>query len=200
MIGLTPSRRTLNYGAGVGYNSDLGLFGQFIYDDRDFDWRAFPWLNPPVPFRGGGQRLRIEAMPGAEAQRYLASFTEPYFAQCAGQPVALSLSGFYFERDYFDWDERRFGGRVGLSYYLTQALLLSAKFRIENVDITDPRIPVPELVRSLGDSELFGASIGLAYDTRNSPYAPTQGSYLSASYEHVFGTFDYPRGIIQYKK
>ncbi len=81
LIGLTPSRRTLNYGAGVGFNSDLGLFGQFIYDDRDFDWRAFPWLNPPVPFRGGGQRLRIEAMPGANAQRYLASFTEPYFAQ-----------------------------------------------------------------------------------------------------------------------
>lgn len=199
VVGLTPSRQSLNFGAGVGFNSDLGLFGQFIYDDRDFDWRAAPWLNPPVPFRGGGQRLRIEAMPGTEAQRYLVSFTEPYFARWAGQPIALNLSGFYFERDYFDWDERRFGGRVGLSYNLSRELVLRTTVRVENVDVSNPRLLVPELQRSLGEHELYGAGIKLAYDTRDNPYAPTVGGFFSAGFEQVFGTFDYPRGTVNFK-
>jgi|GEM_PF-754307 len=199
VIGLTPNRRSLNYGMGVGFNSDLGVFGQFIYDDKDFDLSAFPWRNPPVPFRGGGQRFRVEAMPGNEAQRYLVSWTEPYFMQVAGQPLALNVSGFYFDRDFFDWDERRFGGRVGLSYYLSPQLLLSTKFRAENIDLSNPRLPVPELSRALGDSELFGAGVSLAYDTRDNAYAPTEGGYLSATFEQVFGTFDYPRGTVNWK-
>lgn len=200
IVGLTPSSQTLNYGAGVGFNSDLGVFGQFVYDDRDFDLFAPPWRNPPVPFRGGGQHLRIEATPGVEAQRYLVSFTEPYFGRFGGQPVALNLSGFYFERDYFDWDERRYGGRVGLGYYLSRQLALNLKFRIENVDVSRPRILVPELQRSLGDSELYGAGLSLAYDTRDNPYTPTEGGYFSAGFEQVFGTFDYPRGTVSLKQ
>lgn len=199
VIGLTPNPRSLNYGMGVGFNSDLGVFGQFVYDDKDFDLTAFPWRNPPVPFRGGGQRFRVEAMPGNEAQRYLVSLTEPFFMQFAGQPVSLNVSGFYFDRDFFDWDERRFGGRVGLSYALSSRLLFSTKFRAENVDLSNPRVLVPELAQALGDSELYGASASLAYDTRDNAYAPTEGGYLSASFEQVFGTFDYPRGTVNWK-
>lgn len=200
VIGATPSSQTMHYWAGVGFNSDLGLFGQFIYDERDFDWRAPPWINSRSPFRGGGQRLRIEAMPGDVAQRYLVSFTEPYLSQFGGRPVSLNLSAFYFDRNYFHWDERRFGGRIGLGYEISRTLSLNAKFRIENVDISKPRLVVPELARSLGDSELYGAGINLVNDNLDSPFAPTEGTYLGLGAEYVFGNFEYPRGTVNYKR
>ena len=196
----TPGASSLSYFAGVGYNTDLGLFGRLFYEDRDFDWTAFPWRNPPVPFRGGGQRLRLEAMPGTEAQRYLVSFTQPYFMYFGRQPVSLNLSGFYFERDYFDWDERRFGGRIGLGYNVNDALSLNAKFRVENVELSNPRNIVPELTRSLGDHDLYAGGLGLAYDSRDRPYAPSSGAYLEIGGEYVFGSFEYPRGTVDYRR
>ena len=200
IIGATPSSQTTHYWAGLGFNSDLGLFGQFIYDERDFDLHAPPWRNVRSPFRGGGQRLRIEAMPGAEAQRYLVSFTEPYFTQFGGRPVSLNVSGFFFDRDFFEWDERRFGGRVGFGYDVSQNLSLQAKFRIEDVRLTDPRLVVPELARSLGDSELYGIGLSLAYDTRDSRFLPSEGAYLGLGAEYVFGSFEYPRANVNYQR
>ena len=63
-------------------------------------------------WRGDGQHFRLEAAPGTEVQRYLASFTEPYFLDT---PVSFGLSGSYFNRRYQDWDEQRLGGRVVVS-------------------------------------------------------------------------------------
>ena len=200
VVGLTPSANTLHYGAGIGFNSDLGVFGQFIYDDQNFDCRATPWRNPPTPWRGGGQRLRLEALPGNEAQRYLISFTEPFCFWCGSQPIGLNLSAFFFDRDYYDWDERRYGARIRFRSKLSRQLVFNATARAEGVEITNPRKLVPELTRSLGKSELYGIGVSLAYDTRDKPYAPTEGGHLNAEVEWVFGTFSYPRGVVRYKR
>ena len=199
-VNVTPSTQSLNYFAGLGFNSDQGVFGRLSYDDRDFDWTAVPWRNPPIPFRGGGQRLRIEAMPGSQVQRYLVTFDQPFFSWFGGKPVSFHLSGHYFERDYYDWDERRTGGRFGFGYGINSALSLQTKFTIENVDISDPRILVPELQRSLGDHERYAGAINLIYDTRDIPYAPSSGTYLELGFEQIFGSFDYPRGTVDYRR
>src|SRR5204862_215536 len=67
---------------GVAVNSDAGLVGQILLDEQSFDitrpptsWDDF-WSGRA--FRGGGERLRIEAAPGTQVQRYLISFQEPY--------------------------------------------------------------------------------------------------------------------------
>lgn len=192
--------QSLNYFAGVGFNTDLGLFGRFVYDDRDFDWTAPPWRNPPVPWRGGGQHLRLEAMPGLEAQRYLVSFTQPYFAQFGGRPISFNVSGFYFDRDYFDWDETRYGGRFGFGYNLNRELSLSTKFRAENVEVSDPRLIVPEVERSLGDHELYAAGATLTFDNRDTPFVPNSGTYLELGFEQVFGSFEYPRASVDFRR
>ena len=199
-VNVTPSAQAISYFAGLGFNSDQGVFGRLSYDDRDFDWSAFPWRNPPVPFRGGGQRLRLEAMPGAEMQRYLVSFEQPFFSWFGGRPVSFNLSGHYFERDYFDWNERRFGGRFGFGYGISDALALRTKFRVENVDVSDPRLPVPILQRSVGDHELYAGAVSLTYDTRDIPYAPSSGTYLDLGFEQVFGSFEYPRGTVDFRR
>ena len=75
---------------GAGINSDLGLTGQIIIDERNFDWQRVPTSIDDVlngkAFRGAGQGFRVEAMPGREVQRYMVQFTEPYLGGTRVQP------------------------------------------------------------------------------------------------------------------
>lgn len=187
---------------GVGVNSDAGLTAQVVIDEYNFDWRRFPRSVDEIvngtAWRGGGQRLRIEAIPGSQLQRYLVNFTEPYLFDTN---ISLNLSGFLYDRRYFDWDEQRLGGRIGLGYRLTPDLSLTTGLRMENVNIRDPRVRgVSELEEVLGDNSLFSGRVALTHDTRDSPFAATEGHFLEIAYEQTFGSFDYPRGNVDYRR
>ncbi len=199
--------RTGRFMFGMGVNSDLGVTGQITVDERNFDWRRPPTSFQDVvngtAWRGGGQGFRLEAQPGTQVQRYLVSFTQPYLY--LGQiptPFSLNLSGFFYNRQYFDWDEERLGGRVALGYRLTHDLSLSAAVRAENVDINDIRVAgvVPELDEVVGSNGLYSGKLTATHDTRDTPFAATEGHLIEMSYEQVFGTFDYPRGEIDYRQ
>jgi outer membrane protein insertion porin family len=187
---------------GVGINSDAGLTAQVVLDEYNFDWKRFPrstsdFMNGTA-WRGAGQRLRIEAIPGSQLQRYLVNFTEPYLFD---SNVSLNLSGFLYDRDYFDWQEQRLGGRIGLGYRLTPDLSLSGGMRLENVNISDPRVGnVAELNEVVGDNALYSGRISLTHDTRDSPFAATEGHLLEFGFEQVFGSFSYPRGTVDYRR
>jgi len=194
--------RTGQFTIGAAINSDAGLTGQIILDERNFDITRLPrswddFLNGTA-FRGAGQALRIEAIPGNRVERYLVSFTEPYFLDTQ---VSMNVSGFLFQRGYFDWAEERLGGRLGFGYRLTPDLSLAWSIRGENVKVFNPRVHgVPELDAALGDHDLFGGRVTLTHDTRDLPFIPTEGHYLELSYEQVFGSFDYPRGELDFRK
>jgi outer membrane protein insertion porin family len=120
---------------GVAVNSDAGLVGQILLDEQSFDITRPPtsWEDfvSGKAWRGGGQRLRIEAAPGTQVQRYLVSFTEPYLFD---SPYSLGLSGSFFTRKYRDWDEQRAGGRVQLGYqWVENDLSTSLAYRGEDV-------------------------------------------------------------------
>ena len=194
--------RTGRFMLGMGVNSDAGVTGQIVVDERNFDIARFPTslqdLTDGTAFRGAGQGFRIEAMPGTVVQRYLASFTEPYLFN---MPVSLNVSGFLYDRRYFDWSERRVGGRVALGYRLTHDLSVSAALRLENVTITDPRVlGVPELDEVLGNNDLYSGRFTVTHDTRDIPFFPTEGHLAEFSYEQAFGDFDYPRAEMDYRR
>ena len=192
--------RTGRFMFGVGVNSDAGVTGQITIDERNFDISRYPTSFDDVlngtALRGAGQGFRMEAQPGNRVQRYLISFTNPYLFSTN---VSLSTSAFYYDRNYFDWTESRYGGRLGFGYRLTPDLSTSFSLRAENVNIFDPRVlGVEELDRSLGNTDLFSGTVQLAHDTRDLPFMPTEGHLLQMSYEQAFGSFDYPRGEIDY--
>jgi outer membrane protein insertion porin family len=192
-------RQTGRLMLGVGVNSDAGLVGNFVLDEQNFDITRLPrsWddVRTGRAWRGAGQRFRIEANPGTVVQRYAVSFQEPYLF---GSPVQLSLSGFYFTRIYRDWSEERVGGKVGLGYLLTQDLSVRGTFRGEEVTIFDPRDPAPpQLTEVVGNNTLLGFGLGMSHDTRDSPFLPTQGHLVSADFEQVTGSFNYPRAILE---
>ncbi|MEM7457727.1 MAG: BamA/TamA family outer membrane protein, partial [Planctomycetota bacterium] len=188
---------------GGAYNSDNGIIGQITIDERNFDiWRfprSFREIADGTAWRGAGQSFRLELTPGADVERYLVSFGEPYLFNT---PISLNVSGYLFTRQYFDWNEQRLGGRVSLGYRLTPFLSVSAGVRAENVEISDVRLPgaAPDLDAVVGNTDLYVGHVSLVHDTRDHPFLATTGSYLSMTFNQGFGEFDYSRGDIELRR
>ncbi|MCG8450462.1 MAG: BamA/TamA family outer membrane protein, partial [Pirellulales bacterium] len=211
---------------GLGVNSDAGIIGNFVIDERNFDWRRYPTsfedIRNGLAFRGDGQRFRLDASPGSEVNRYLVSFQEPYLFDT---PLSLGLSGSFFDRRFRDWDEERLGGRVAIGWqWVERDVSANVSYRGENVTVTNapggleipgspgdplamppipPTAPIPanpDLAEVLGSNSLHGFKVTVINDTRDSSFLPTQGRYLEMSGEYVTGSFDYPRVMVDYRR
>jgi len=192
---------------GAGMNSDLGFVGSFVIDERNFDWTRFPRsledIRNATAWRGAGQHFRLEAVPGTQVQRYMVTFQEPYLMNTA---VSLGLSGFFYDRRFYEWQEQRLGGRVSLGYQFTHDLSGSFSFRGEKVNVHDPLIPVdsplcpPELRDVVGDNALYGFGFQLAHDTRDSAFLATEGHLIELGIEQVIGSFQYPRAELDLRR
>lgn len=187
---------------GGAYNSDAGVTGQIIIDERNFDLLRFPRSFRDViegrAFRGGGQRFRMELVPGSRVQRYMVSLTEPYLLD---SNVSLRVSGYFFNRNYFDWDEERLGGEIQLGYRLTPDLSLGVSVRAENIDVSNPRLNTsPQLNSVLGDTDLYVGRFTLTHDTRDHPFLPTEGRYMEIGLSQGFGEYDFGRADLDMRK
>ncbi len=77
-------QRTGSLMFGLGVNSDAGLVGSVVLNEKNFDI-----LRPPTclddllrgrAWRGAGQEFRMEAVPGTQRQRHSVSFRDPLYA------------------------------------------------------------------------------------------------------------------------
>jgi outer membrane protein insertion porin family len=201
-IDVTPGR-TGNFQIGGTVNSDAGVAGQISVSERNFDILAFPrsWddIVAGRAFRGAGQNFRVEAMPGNTVSRYMVSFSDPFMFGYL--PYSFSSNGFYFDRRYRDWDENRVGGRLALGYRITPDLSLSVGITGQQVKVDNLRIlGIPELDKIQGDHDLWTGQVKLSYFSLDHPFDPTEGYALDLTYDQTFGSFDYPRGIIDYRR
>ena len=190
----------------VGVNSDLGLLGSVVIDEQNFDWTRWPrsWndIRTATAFRGAGQRFRLEAMPGTQLQRYTVNFTEPYLFDTR---ISLGLSGYYYDRRFVEWTERRIGGRVALGYQFRPDLSGSIAYRGESVGVWDPQVGLsgvvpPELQAVLGENALHSFRAQITLDTRDNAFLPTEGWLVEVGFEQTIGTFVYPRGDFDIRK
>jgi len=180
---------------GVGVNSNTGLVGNIVLSEQNFDI-----LRPPTSFadiingkafRGGGQKFKIEAMPGTQVSRYLIDWQDPYFMD---SNYNLGVSGYYSTRFYRNWSEDRTGGRVRLGRMLTQRWSASAAIRLEEIDLFNPTLPSPQLLHdAVGANFLSTVRGSLIHDTRDAAFNSSTGHYFELSYEQAFGQFNYPR-------
>jgi outer membrane protein assembly factor BamA len=183
---------SLMFGASV--NSDAGLVGSIVLNERNFDI-----LRPPTSwddiwegraFRGGGQEFRIEAVPGTQVQRYSASWREPYLFDL---PYSLSTSAYYFQRSYNEDLETRTGFNAAIGHQLNRYWNASVGFRVENVNISNvPDYAPPAYTSVIGDNFLIAPRVTVARDDRDSYLRPTEGSLITATYEQLLGEFSAP--------
>ncbi len=194
--------QTGRFSVGGSVNSDLGVAGNFVLEERNFDIRNWPSRPSDLlngAFRGAGQNFRAELVPGNRVQRYTLNWTEPNLFGYS--PFSLSVGGFYFTRIYRDWTEQRLGARVAIGYEVTPDLSLSTELRGEDVNISSLRITgLPALDRVAGSNDLYAGRVRLAHNTRDSPFLPTEGHLLELIYDQTFGEFDYPRGQVNFSR
>ena len=192
---------------GGAVNSDAGVTGQITLDERNFDIMRWPTsfqdMFSGTAFRGAGQTFRIEAAPGSAFDRYTINFADPNLF--GYKPVSMSISGFLVDRRFNDWDENRLGGRLSFGYRITPDLSISVGLSGQSVEVTNPRVlGIPQLDAVLKDNvgrnELYGASVSLKHDTRNSPIQSSEGHYFDFTFEQAFGDFDYSRFELEYRK
>jgi outer membrane protein insertion porin family len=186
--------RTGSLMLGAGINSDNGFVGSIVLNERNFDILRFPTSFADFfdgkAFRGAGQELRIEAVPGTQIQRYTVSVREPFLFD---QPYSLLVSGYYRDRIFNEYTEGRVGARVSLGHQFTKEWGASVGFRAEDVNVSNIAFGAPpDYTNAYGHNTIAAPSLTVAYDTRDSFLRPTEGGKLEFSYEHVFGTNTFP--------
>jgi outer membrane protein insertion porin family len=192
--------QTGRFMVGVGVNSNAGVVGSIVLDEQNADITRLPtsWRDfiEGRAFRGAGQQLRIEAVPGTQVSRYSLIFRQPYLFDTR---IQFGLSGYYFQRYYQDWLEERLGGRVSLGYQFPYVpdLSVNTAMRMEKVNISQPTVPTPpQLARVLGDSGLFVWENAIVHDTRDNTFLATQGHRLMLGFDQAFGDYSFSRGTI----
>jgi outer membrane protein assembly complex protein YaeT len=191
---------SLMFGASV--NSDAGLVGSIVLNEKNFDI-----LRPPTSiddlldgraFRGGGQEFRLEAVPGTEVQRYSATWREPYLLD---MPYSLTVSAYYFEREYNEDVEARTGFNVSISHRLNRNWSVGLGLRLENVNISNVPYWAPvDYTSVVGNNFLVAPRVTIARDDRDSVLRPTEGSLIQLTYEELFGEFVSPILTLQASK
>lgn len=187
---------------GVGVNSDAGLSGSIVLNERNFDITRVPLSMDELlsgrAFRGAGQEFRLEAVPGTQFQRYTASFREPSLFD---SPYSLGTSGYFFQRAYTEYSEQRLGGRGVIGRKIGPLWSTNFAVRAENVDVYNvPFYFPPDITRYNGSHFQVGLRGSLTRDSRDSYLRPTEGSQLEMGYEQVFGSYTFPLFSIEGSK
>jgi outer membrane protein assembly factor BamA len=193
--------RTGMVGLQFGVNSNAGVNGTLAVNQRNFDLFKFPtsWddLFGGRAFRGGGQELRLQAMPGTVFQRYEVTWREPFLFD---QPYGLTTSFYYSGRGFFEYNENRYGGRVTVDRRLDEYGVWHANFstRVEGVNLYGvPDFAPNSIKKDAGNGFLLGLRGGITRDTRDSFLMPTTGSLLDFNVEQVLGTNQFPIGTVE---
>jgi outer membrane protein assembly complex protein YaeT len=187
---------------GAGVTSDAGLTGSIVLNERNFDI-----CNPPLSiddilngraWRGAGQELRLEAVPGTQLQRYSATFREPRLFDSL---FSLTVGGYYYTRNFDEYNESRVGFRTAIGRQLNKYWSAQIGLRVEDIDVFDvaPGAPV-DYTSVEGHNFLVGVRPAIIRDTRDSYLRPTQGSITEVSFEQCFGQATFPLFNIDFNK
>jgi outer membrane protein insertion porin family len=186
--------------AGGGASSGKGEVAYFRLFQPNFDLFRLPdaWNDWSGAFRGGGQLLDLEVVPGTRESLYRLRFAEPHFLRSG---VALALSG---DTEYLDrptYRESRFGGAVKIEGRLDDARRLSASLayvadfvRIDQLDSDAP----PDVVEAEGRDFLGYPRLEMIYDDRvfnfySGPAGFTAGARLDIAGSPTGSSVDFAR-------
>jgi outer membrane protein insertion porin family len=179
---------------GVGFNSNAGATGSVVLNERNFDifrWpTSFDDLFSGTAFRGAGQELRLEAVPGTQLQRYTFQFREPYLFD---SQYGLNVSGYYYTRIYNEYDEQRTGSRVGISRRFGRFWTGDVTARVENIAGRNIPFYAPiDYQQVQGNNFLTSLRLGITRDSRDSYLRATDGSVFNVSIEQATGDYTFP--------
>ena len=188
-------QNTASFNLGGAVSTDSGFFGRISLNQRNFDITDTPdsigELLAGRAFRGGGQTLNIEALPGNDFQRYEISLSEPHLLD-----TNYSGSGRIFFRDriFDEFDENRLGAGFSLGRSFGTRWSGAINVRLETVDITDIDPDQAVDFFEFSDNQRFIA-VGprLVRNTLDNRFLPTRGTRTELSVTQFAGDIDFTR-------
>ena len=170
---------------GAGFSSVDHLIGFAELSQNNFD--LFNWGK----FTGGGQKARVGVQASHDYTNADLSFTEPWFLDHLVSRLALDVDLFLHNHSYHEYDQRRFGGDIGVSRHIPWVGRLGLSLNAEKVSLDDiiegdfEYLDEPGRIYRYTDEndDYFLGSLKLAwtYDTRDRPFVPTSGTRASVS-------------------
>ncbi len=133
-------------------------------------------------FFGLGISGSLSAEVSGRRQQFSAQVTDPYFFDSnwifSGNAYRVSVL-------YDDFRRNAFGGGIEFGRRLFDFSSVSLGYRIEDVDLTDFNLIVPEFFRNNADGLTSSGVLTLQRDTRNNPLVTTKGDYESLILEYA---------------
>jgi len=176
--------KTGTFSFGGGYSTVDQLVGFVEIEQKNFDWRNFPY------FTGAGQNLRFRASLGSVTNSFDLSFTEPWLFD---YPVSFGFDAYRREhkRDTdvgYGYDEDVIGGDLRLGRELSEYLRGDLMYRCESIDITNISDDASnDLKKEQGKNTISSFTASLAYDSRDNVFDTLKGDLLTGSLECAGG-------------
>ncbi len=189
---------------GAAVNSDSGVSGLFTLNQRNFDIAdvpdSFDELLRGRAFRGAGQNFTLQASPGTEQQLYTLGITEPSVLE---SEYGLSTNLLFRDREFDEYSEERYGGRVRVGRRFGEIWGGGVNFRGESVDLRDVDPSAPVDVFEVADRNLVtSVGVDLTRSTVDNRFRPTRGTRLELTAEQIGalgGDFNFSRFAAEYQ-
>lgn len=187
--------KTGAFSFGGGYSTVDEFMGFVEIEQRNFDWRNFPY------FTGDGQDLKLRASFGTISDSYSLSFTEPWLFD---YPVSFGFDLYRqsHERESdvgYGYDEKRTGGDIRLGKEISEYLRADLMYRYDMVDISDVSTDATDdLKKEVGENSISSLEFGLVEDRRDNRFIPTKGYLLSGSLETAGGPFGGDKDFLKF--
>ncbi len=178
--------KTGSFSFGGGYSSVDKLIGFIEVEQKNFDWKNFPY------FTGAGQDLRLRASFGMISSGFDLSYTNPWVFD---YPVSFGFDAYRHIREReedvgYAYDEKITGGDLRLGKELSEYVKGNITYRYDVIDISnvDPAAS-SALLKEAGTNTVSSLTPGLTFDSRDNVFDPRIGNLVSGSFELAGGPF-----------
>lgn len=131
-------------------------------------------------FMGRGQTLAFQALLSSMRTLFTVRFYEPHFFD---SDFSFSLNVYNYQQDYDDFARGSTGGEMTWGYWITDDLVSTIGYKIEDVSASRGRRGAAPLANLFDDGLTSSLQLALIFDTRDDRMFPTNGWYLNGSVE-----------------
>ena len=176
--------KTGTFSFGGGYSSVDKLMGFVEIEQKNFDWKNFPY------FTGDGQNISLRTSIGTVSKGFDLSFTEPWVFD---YPISFGFDAYNrtHERETdigYGYDEKVTGGDLRLGKEISEYLRASLMYRYDTIEISNiVSTASAELKKEEGKNTVSSMSFGLSFDSRDNVFDTKKGDLLSGSLECAGG-------------
>ncbi|MCU0665535.1 MAG: outer membrane protein assembly factor BamA [Candidatus Omnitrophica bacterium] len=176
--------KTGSFSFGGGYSTVEQFIGFVEIEQKNFDWRNFPY------FTGAGQDLRLRASLGNLSSGFDLSFTEPWMFD---YPVSFGFDA--YKRSHkreqnvgYGYDEDVTGGDLRLGKEISEYVKADLMYRYDQIDISNISDDATnDLRKEIGKNTISSVQFGMSFDSRDNVFSPVKGDLLTGSMEVAGG-------------